>query len=160
MHNICPVNGSKGYNLLLKRKRSQVANVNELLKRKNRHRPLTKVLESTAMVCVPVICDHLSSPSSLPLPGLSDGKISGIESNGSRKDCSFATNNNSDSYGVSCENGSSSKSSDHAYDAALINHKLKKEKDISSISRPAENISVDRLFDVPFVGEEKHSTGS
>ncbi|KAG6782131.1 hypothetical protein POTOM_011519 [Populus tomentosa] len=159
MHNICPVNGSKGYNLLLKRKRSQVANVNELLKRKNRHRPLTKVLESTAMVCVPVICDHLSSPSSLPLPGLSDGKISGIESNGYRKDCSVATNNNSDSYGVSCENGSSSKSSDHAHDAALINHKLKKEKDISSISRPAENISVDRLFDVPFVGEEKHPTG-
>ncbi|KAJ6704407.1 TUDOR/PWWP/MBT SUPERFAMILY PROTEIN [Salix viminalis] len=157
MPNPYPVNGSKGYNLLLKRKRSQVANANELVKRKNRHRPLIKVLESTAMVCVPVICDQLSSPSSLPLPGLSE--IPGIGSNGSRKDCSVAANNNSDSYGVSCENGSSSKPSEHAYDAALINHKLKKEKYISSISRPAENISVDRLFDVPFVGEEKHSTG-
>jgi hypothetical protein len=36
---------------------------------------------------------------------------------------------------------------------------LKKEKDISSVSGLTENDSADRLFDVPFVGEEKHSTG-
>ncbi|XP_011011986.1 PREDICTED: uncharacterized protein At1g51745-like [Populus euphratica] len=159
MPNFSPVNGSKGYNSLLKRKRSQVANVNELLKRKNRHRPLTKVLESTTMVCVPVICDQIPSSSSSPLPGLSDSKISGLESNESRKDCSIAINNNSDNTGVSCENAGSLKSSEHVYDAPLINHNLKKEKDISSVSGLTENDSADRLFDVPFVGEEKHSTG-
>ena len=159
MPNFSPVNGSKGYNSLLKRKRSQVANVNELLKRKNRHRPLTKVLESTTMVCVPVICDQIPSSSSSPLPGLSDSKISGLESNESRKDCSIAINNNSDNTGVSCENDGSLKSSEHVYDAPLINHNLKKEKDISSVSGLTENDSADRLFDVPFVGEEKHSTG-
>ncbi|KAJ6963666.1 hypothetical protein NC652_002092 [Populus alba x Populus x berolinensis] len=159
MPNFSPVNGSKGYNSLLKRKRSQVANANELLKRKNRHRPLTKVLESTTMVCVPVICDQIPSSSSSPLPGLSDSKISGLESNESRKDCSIAINNNSDNTGVSCENAGSLKSSEHVYDAPLINHNLKKEKDISSVSGLTENDSADRLFDVPFVGEEKHSTG-
>ncbi|CAK7356817.1 unnamed protein product [Dovyalis caffra] len=159
MPNGSSVFGSKGYNSLLKRKRSQVANVNELLKRKNRRRPLTKVLESTAMVCVPVICNQLPSSSNSPLPGLSDSKISGIESNESRKDCSVGINNHSDSTGVSCENGGSLKPSEHAYDAPLINHKLKKEKDISSISGLTEKDSADRLFDVPFVGEEKHSTG-
>ncbi|KAJ6701031.1 TUDOR/PWWP/MBT SUPERFAMILY PROTEIN [Salix koriyanagi] len=159
MPNFSSANGSKGYNSLLKRKRSQVANVNELLKRKNRHRTLTKVLESTTMVCVPVICDQLPSSSSSPLPGLSDSKISGIVSNESRKDCSIAINNNTDNTGVSCENAGSLKPSEHAYDAPLTNHNLKKEKDISSISGLTENDSADRLFDVPFVGEEKHSTG-
>jgi hypothetical protein len=43
-----------------------------------------------------------------------------------RKECSIAINNISDSNGVSCE---------HAYDAPVINYNLKREKDISSISR-------------------------
>uniref|UniRef100_A0A2N9HU61 Uncharacterized protein n=1 Tax=Fagus sylvatica TaxID=28930 RepID=A0A2N9HU61_FAGSY len=70
-----PVNGSKGYSSSLKRKRSQVANVHEFLKKKNRRRPLTKVLESTAMVSVPVICDQLPSSSGSPLQAISDGRM-------------------------------------------------------------------------------------
>ncbi|KAA8540310.1 hypothetical protein F0562_024127 [Nyssa sinensis] len=137
----------------LKRKRSQVANVHEFLKRKNRRRPLTKVLESTAMVSVPVMCEQLASPSGSPLPGGSDSKVSGLESNESKKSFSLVINNNSDSTGVSCENGSSLNASEIA---SLIKQK---ENEISSISGLPENDSSDMLFDVPFVGEENHSAG-
>jgi len=51
-----------------------------------------------------------------------------------RKECSIAINNISDSTGVSCE---------HANDAPVINYKLKKEKDISSMSRLTESDSAD-----------------
>jgi hypothetical protein len=43
-----------------KRKRSQVAHVHDFLRKKNRRRQLTKVLESTAMVTVPVMCESKS----------------------------------------------------------------------------------------------------
>ncbi|XP_034695400.1 uncharacterized protein At1g51745 isoform X2 [Vitis riparia] len=153
-----PVNGSKGYFTSLKRKRTQVANVQEFLKRKNRRRPLTKVLESTAMVSVPVMCDQLASSSGSPLRGVSDGKVSGLESNESKRSFSMVINNNSDSTGVSCENGASLNASEHASDVSHIPYKLK-ENEISSMSGLHENDSSDRLFDVPFVGEEKHSAG-
>ncbi|XP_041000730.1 uncharacterized protein At1g51745 isoform X2 [Juglans microcarpa x Juglans regia] len=151
-----PVNGSKGYLPSLKRKRSQVANVHEFLKRKNRRRPLTKVLECTAMVSVPVICDQLPSSSGSPLQGMSDSRVSGLESNDSKK--SVIVNNNSDSTGVSCENGVPLNASEHACDASQILYKTK-ENEISSTAGLAENGSSDRLFDVPFVGEEKHTEG-
>lgn len=154
-----PVNGSKGYSTSLKRKRSQVANVHEFLKKKNRRRPLTKVLESTAMVSVPVICDQLPSSSDSPRQGISDGRVSGLESNESKK--SMIINNNSDSTVVSCENGAPLKASEQACDASHINYKIK-ENEISSINGLAGNDSSDRLFDVPFVGvleEEKHAAG-
>uniref|UniRef100_A0A5B6YN51 PWWP domain-containing protein n=1 Tax=Davidia involucrata TaxID=16924 RepID=A0A5B6YN51_DAVIN len=131
----------------LKRKRSQVANVHEFLKRKNRRRPLTKVLESTAMVSVPVMCEQLASPSGSPLPGVSESKVSGLESNGSKRSLSLVINNNSDSTGVSCENGTS------------LNAIKQKENEISSMLGLPENDPSDRLFDVPFVGEDKHSAG-
>ncbi|KAK0598208.1 hypothetical protein LWI29_032548 [Acer saccharum] len=148
------VNGSRTHSSL-KRKRSQVANVHEFLKRKNRRRPLTKVLESTAMVSVPVICDQLPSSNGSPLQGMSDSKVSGVESNESRKSLTMVINNNSDSTVVSCENGVSLNASEHACDASHNNHKMK-ENEISSIPGLAEK---DRLFDVPFVGEDKHSAG-
>ncbi|XP_050232337.1 uncharacterized protein At1g51745-like [Mercurialis annua] len=153
-----PSNGCKVYSSSMKRRRSQVANVHEFLKRKNRHRPLTKVLESTAMVSVPVICDQVPNLSDSPLHGLSESKISGIDSNESKKSFSVAANNNSDSTGVSCENSVSLNPSEHAHDASQVNCKLK-ENGISGVSGLAENDSSDRLFDVPFVGEEKHSAG-
>ncbi|RID62550.1 hypothetical protein BRARA_E01615 [Brassica rapa] len=81
--------------LSLKRKRSQVViNANDCSKRKNRRRQLTKVLESTAMVCVPV--------------------TSGMEPVESMKSVSVVINNSSDSTGVSCENvvGAKAKDSD------------------------------------------------
>ncbi|XP_021729559.1 uncharacterized protein At1g51745-like [Chenopodium quinoa] len=45
-----------------KKKRSQVVHIHELLKRKNRRRPLTKVLENTTMVPVRIICDEFANP--------------------------------------------------------------------------------------------------
>lgn len=158
MRDESPVNGSKGCFTSLKRKRTQVAHVQEFLKRKNRRRPLTKVLESTAMVSVPVMCDQLASSSGSPLHGMSDGKASGLESHESKKSFSVVINNNSDSTVVSCENGVSLNASEHASDVSHIPYKLK-ENEISSMSGLHENDSSDRLFDVPFVGEEKHSAG-
>ncbi|KAH1048132.1 hypothetical protein J1N35_038916 [Gossypium stocksii] len=160
-----PINGSRNHSSSLKRKRSQVANVHEFLKRKNRRRPLTKVLESTAMVSVPVSCDELPSSSSSPLRGLSDSKVSGMDSNESRKSISAVinnssnnNNNNSDSTGISCENGVSLNVSEHAADAdaSQTNNKTK-DKEIFSVQELAENESSDRLFDVPFFGEDKPS---
>ncbi|XVF86777.1 hypothetical protein PTKIN_Ptkin18bG0069800 [Pterospermum kingtungense] len=160
-----PVNGSRNHSSL-KRKRSQVANVHEFLKRKNRRRPLTKVLESTAMVSIPVACDELPCSSGSPHRGLSDSKVSGMDSNESRKIVSAVinkknnnnnnNNNNPDSTGVSCENGISLNVSEHAADASQANNKTK-DNDISSIPGLADNESSDRLFDVPFVGEDKPS---
>ncbi|XP_039009166.1 uncharacterized protein At1g51745-like isoform X2 [Hibiscus syriacus] len=65
-----PINDSRNHSSSLKRKRSQLANVHEILKRKNRRRPLTKVLETTAMVPVPVAFDELPSSSTLFSRGL------------------------------------------------------------------------------------------
>ncbi|XP_041015536.1 uncharacterized protein At1g51745-like isoform X2 [Juglans microcarpa x Juglans regia] len=161
-----PVNGSKSYLLSLKRKRSQVANVHEFLKRKSRRRPLTKVLESTAMVFVPVICDQLPSSSGSPLRGISECRVSVLESNDMKK--SVTVNKNSDSIGILCENGVPLKASELACDASELacdasNIVYKtKESETSSVTALVENDSSDRLFDVPFVGvlgEEKHSAG-
>ncbi|CAE5959951.1 unnamed protein product [Arabidopsis arenosa] len=133
----------------LKRKNSQVLNVNECSKRKNRRRQLTKVLESTAMVSVPVTCDQLVS---LDCQEIYDSKVSGMESVESMKSVSVVINNNSDSTGISCED---------AYEnvvGASHNNKAK-DSEISSISVSAEDDSSDRLFDVPLTGEENHSEG-
>ncbi|GMI82117.1 hypothetical protein HRI_001881000 [Hibiscus trionum] len=160
-----PINGSRNHSSTVKRKRSQVANVHEFLKRKNRRRPLTKVLESTAIVSVPVVCDELPSSSGSPLRGLSDRKVSGIDSNESHKSASAVIcnshNNNTNNSGrtrVSCENGVSLNASEHVADAdaSLTNNKTK-ENESSSLSVLAENESSNRLFDVPFVGEDKPS---
>ncbi|XP_031738776.1 uncharacterized protein At1g51745 isoform X2 [Cucumis sativus] len=87
---------------LFKRKRSQVSNVNEISKRKNRQRPLTKVLESTAMLSAPVVCNELPNSCASPLGGLSDGKLSELESNESKKSSSVTLNNSSDCTVISC----------------------------------------------------------
>ncbi|GMN37047.1 hypothetical protein TIFTF001_006491 [Ficus carica] len=140
----------------LKRKRTQVTNVHEFLKKKNRRRPLTKVLESTTMVSVPVICDQLPNSCGSPLGGLSDGKVSVLESTEPKGGVSVVVNNNSeDINGVSCENEPSLNASEPACDTSHINKT--KESDTSSVSGFAENDSSDRLFDVPFIGEEKQS---
>ncbi|GFZ08094.1 Tudor/PWWP/MBT superfamily protein [Actinidia rufa] len=142
----------------LKRKRSQVARVHEFLKRKNRRRPLTKVLESTVMVSVPVTCEQLPGPSGSPLLGISNGMVSELESNESKR--SFApVLNNLDSMGVSCENGISLNADGHASDVSLINHK-QKENEIVSMSELPEKDSSDKLFDVPLAREEKRPAGS
>ena len=141
----------------MKRKRTPVANVHEFLKRKNRRRPLTKVLESTAMVSVPVICNQVPSSCGSPLHGVSEGKVSILESTESKRDTAVTVNNNSDRTEVSCEDGVALNASDPACDTSLIT--MTKENDISSPSGVVENDSADRLFDVPFIGEEKQSAG-
>lgn len=153
-------NGVKGNSSTLKRKRSQVANVHEFLKRKNRRRPLTKVLESTAMVSVPVVGDQLPSSTSSPLCGISDGRISGLDSNGSKKSSPLLINN-SDSTGVECESGTALNVHEHGCGTPQISHGIK-ENEGSGMSGLAGNDSSDKLFDVPFVGvlgEEKHPPG-
>ncbi|XP_054784118.1 uncharacterized protein At1g51745-like isoform X2 [Prosopis cineraria] len=154
------VNGGKINPSSLKRKRSQVANVHEFLKRKNRRRPLTKVLESTAMVSVPVICDQLPNPTSSPLCGVPDGKISGLDSIGSKKGIPLAIHN-SDGNGVACENGTALGVNERGCGAPEISHRVK-ENETSGMSGLVGNGSSDKLFDVPLVGdlgEEKHAPG-
>lgn len=138
-----------------KRKRSQMSHVHEFLKRKSRRRQLTKVLESTAMVTVPVMCEQLGSPEGSLLPGVSECKVSGLESNESKMSVSVAINNNSDSTGFSGENGNSLNASEHACDASLVDCKQKKNEISNALGLP-ENDSSERLFDVPFVGEDIH----
>lgn len=143
-----PPDDGKVRSSLFKRKRSQVSNVNEISKRKNRHRPLTKVLESTAMLSVPVVCNELPNSCASPLGGLSDGKLSELESNESKKSSSATVNNNSDSTVISCENMTPT----NALDTSHFNIKGK-DNEVSSTSNRAGNDISDLLFHVPFSGE-------
>ncbi|XP_047341186.1 uncharacterized protein At1g51745-like [Impatiens glandulifera] len=132
----------------LKRKRSQVAHVHEFLKRKNRRRPLTKVLESTSIVSVPITCEPQVASTS---------KASAPDSNESKRNISTVLHN-SDTTGVSVDNESSLNLSDHASDAPIVNLK-QKENEISSRLGLTENDSSGKLFEVPFVGEDKQARG-
>ncbi|XP_024972913.1 uncharacterized protein At1g51745 isoform X1 [Cynara cardunculus var. scolymus] len=131
-------------NSSFKRRRSQVAHVHEFLKKKNRRRQLTKVLESTAMVTVPVMCEQVTGVTGSFLPNGSDNKVSGLECNESKRSFSVVINNNSDSTGDASNN-------------VFLTNCKQKENEISSISELAENDSIVRLFDVPFIGEEKQT---
>lgn len=153
-----PLNGGKGYSSSsLKRKRSQVAHVHDFLKRKNRRRPLTKVLESTAMVSVPITCDQFASSCG----GLSDAKISVMESLESKRSFSAGVvDNNSESTGPACENDILTNSTEpvsNKTDQADIHQKMKNEP--SCLPDAPENVLTDGLFDVPFIAEDKKSAG-
>ncbi|KAL0796736.1 hypothetical protein Bca101_068113 [Brassica carinata] len=127
--------------LSLKRKRSQVTNgTNECSKRKNRCRQLTKVLECTAMVCVPGTSDQLVT--------------SGLEPVESMKSVSVVINNNSDSTGVSCENAP-----ENVVGGGASHDNKAKDSEISSVSVSAEDDSSDHLYDVPLTEVAKHSAG-
>ncbi|XP_004236393.1 uncharacterized protein At1g51745-like [Solanum lycopersicum] len=138
----------------LKRKRSQVAHVHDFLKKKSRRRPLTKVLESTTMVSVPITCEQLPSPTGSTLAGVSESKVFALQSNESGK--SFPTVLNDTD--VISENGKPLDVFGHTNDSSLVKHE-QKENGISSILGLPENGSSDRLFDVPLVAEEKQSAG-
>lgn len=140
----------------LKRKRSQVARVHDFLKRKNRRRTLTKVLECSPVVHVPICA--LSPPNGSAVFEASDSKISGLESYDSKKNSSVVINNNSDSTGVSCENMITSVREPNHVNNATLRCK-QKENEISSVMGIPENDSLRRLFDVPLVTEEKRSAG-
>ncbi|XP_054781034.1 uncharacterized protein At1g51745-like [Prosopis cineraria] len=154
------VNGVKTSSSMLKRKRTQVATVHEFLKRKNRRRPLTKVLESTAMVSVPVVCNQLPTSSSSPLCGIPDSRISALDFNESKKSSPLVTHN-MDGTKVECEKGTSLNALEHGNDASQMSHNVK-ENDASGIAGLVGTDSSDKLFDVPFVGvlgEERHTPG-
>ncbi|CAL0324091.1 unnamed protein product [Lupinus luteus] len=144
------VNGGKGYSSTLKKKRSQLANVHEILRRKNRRRQLTKVLESTvAMVSLPLICDQLPCSRSSQMCGVTNNKAPKLDSNVSKRSDPAAIHN-SDTTVAACENGT-----------CQISHTLK-HIEASAISGLLGNDSSDKLVDLPFVrvlGEEKHATG-
>ncbi|GER53494.1 Tudor/PWWP/MBT superfamily protein [Striga asiatica] len=131
------------------KKRPRVGHASEFLKKKNKRRTLSKVLECTPMVCVPVVCEHLSSLTEPCV--LADSKIPRTdESNESNK---MNNNNNSDSTitGVSCENVVSlSIMSRNNGDGCKM-----KENEISSVVGVCED---GRLFDVPLVTEEKEQS--
>ncbi|XP_073142996.1 uncharacterized protein At1g51745-like isoform X2 [Henckelia pumila] len=88
----------------LKRKRSLVDHVHDFLKKKNRRRALTKVLESTPRLPVRVCAS--SSPNESCFPEALDCRVSGLESTKSKKNNSIVVKN-SGSMTVSCENGAS-----------------------------------------------------
>ncbi|KAK4736128.1 hypothetical protein R3W88_010389 [Solanum pinnatisectum] len=138
----------------LKRKRSQVAHVHDFLKKKNRRRPLTKVLESTAMVSVPITCEQLPSPTGSILAGVSESKVFALQSNESGKFFPTVLNDTD----IISENGKPLDAFGHTRDSSLVKHE-QKENGISSILGLPENGSSDRLFDVPLVAEEKQSAG-
>ncbi|CAH1442485.1 unnamed protein product [Lactuca virosa] len=120
-----------------KRRRSQVAHVHEFLKKKNRRRQLTKVLETTAMVTVPVMCEQLTGSGSGSF--LPEHKVSG-------------------SFSVVINNNNNSDSSNNDVSLSPTDSKQKdKENGSSSISGLLDNDSSARLFDVPFIGEEKET---
>ncbi|TYI64551.1 hypothetical protein E1A91_D09G096800v1 [Gossypium mustelinum] len=125
---------------LIKRKRSQLANVHKFSKRKYHWRPLTKVLASTAMVSVPVVCGEVPSSSGLSLMGLSDKKFPGMDFNESGESVyevinnnnNNNTNNNSDNTGVSCEN--------------CVSNAFEHVADVSQISNTTKD---DEIFGIP-----------
>lgn len=149
-----PVNGCKGYSSSLKRKRSQVAIVQDFLKKKNRRRPLTKVLESTAMVSVPVTCDQSASSSGNCLGTASDCKASGLEHLDSKKTSPMVPAN-SESPAVSHDNEPMVNDCKHAQKT----NDFSKTKETSRLLGLHENELSDVLFDVPFVGDDRDSTG-
>ncbi|XP_010468342.1 PREDICTED: uncharacterized protein At1g51745-like [Camelina sativa] len=129
----------------IKRNRSPVRNANEYSIRRTRQRPLTKVLESTAMVSVPLTRDELVNSDCSPPPGLSENKVSAV-----------IKNYNSDNNGVLCESVPVSNASKNNVDAI---HSKAKESEISNISLSANDDTSNVLFDVPLIGEENYSTG-
>ncbi|KAK4785101.1 hypothetical protein SAY86_001790 [Trapa natans] len=156
------MNGGKGHSSSsLKRKRSQVAHVHDFLKRKNRRRPLTKVLESTAMVSVPITCDQLATSCGSPLGVLSDAKTARIEFLESKRRFSSAVvEKNPESTGLAYENETLTNSAENANtntDQVDIHHKIKNEP--SCLLDLSENVQTDGLFDVPFISEDKKSSG-
>ncbi|XP_073302534.1 uncharacterized protein At1g51745-like [Primulina huaijiensis] len=113
----------------LKRKRSLVDHVHEFLKKKNRRRALTKVLESSPRLPVRVCAS--SSPNVSCFSGALDCRVSGLESN---------VINNSGSMTVSCQNGTLLNTSKHVSNTS-VRCKLK------------ENDSLEELFHVPLVAQ-------
>lgn len=126
----------------LKRKRSQMGNTHESVKRKNRHRPLAKVLESTAMVSAPAACDEAPCSGDFLLNGLSE--------------------NHSDCTGVLLGNNCALLNNAANVGHGNITENIAKDSGIiSGVARTTvvENASSDRLFHVPLVVEDKPPAG-
>lgn len=136
------MNGSRAVCMAyFKKKRSKVV-FQEILKRKENRDLLTKVLQSTTLVSVPIIYDELLSPC----------KSSSILC------CNAVDNKKYGSARVSCQNGPLKYASEHAQDSALISNKLKG-YDLSSMPELLGYDSSDNLFDVLLISEEELPDG-
>ncbi|KAK9066107.1 hypothetical protein SSX86_015509 [Deinandra increscens subsp. villosa] len=119
-----------------KKKRTHVVHVRDILKKKNRRHQLTKVLKKTEMITIPVTCREQTGLNGSGLPNV---KVWGVEYNelkGSFSDSTGDISNNIDA-----------------------NNCKQKEYENSSVSELLETDgSPGRLFDVPFVREQKQTT--
>ncbi|XP_058074011.1 uncharacterized protein At1g51745-like [Magnolia sinica] len=156
-----PVNSSKGSCSTLKRRCSQVSYVPENFKRKDRRRPLTKVMESTAKVAIPGFFDGGACPGQSSLEGIVEVKV---ESTLSKKNFSMVINNHSDSMGTSCEKETSFDASEHTCNASAdannsISHQEEKDNTFSSVLESHDDDCSDAFLNVPFVREENGTGG-
>lgn len=157
-----PVSRSKESCSILKKRQAQVGLVHEHTKRKNRCVPLTKVMESTTMVSVPVFCDQSASPVRSSFQGADDSKVTGLESTDSKMtNPSVANNKNSNCTVASCAKEVQLNSSYAGGTGLDVGQTLSDPKgnNTSTISELPANDVPNGLFDVPFVGVEKHSPG-
>lgn len=157
-----PVSRSKDSCSILKKRQPQVGLVHENMKRKNRCVPLTKVMESTTMVSVPVYCDQSASPGRSSLQGAEDNKVPGLESTDSKMTSSSAVNNKTSNCTVVSREKEVQLDASYTRGPGLDGAHAPsdpKGSSISSLSEFPANGGSDGLFDVPFVGEEKHSQG-
>ncbi|KAL5728866.1 hypothetical protein ACHQM5_001897 [Ranunculus cassubicifolius] len=156
LSNGSPVNKSKDSSSNPRKRPAQVALGHENSKRKNRCLPLTKVLESTAMVSVPVYCDQGASPGRSSLQGAEDSKISALESTDSQKTSISVINNNKPKCtGALGDKETSLDASATGIDAGQNPSEIKSSEVSANLELP-KNGGTDGLFDVPFVGEETH----
>ncbi|XP_076913676.1 uncharacterized protein At1g51745-like isoform X2 [Bidens hawaiensis] len=115
----------------LKKKQTRVVHIHDFLKKKSRRCQLTKVMKRTEMVTIPVMCEGLAD---LNGSGFPDAEMWEMEYNEVKG--SF---------------------SDSMADVA----NMKKEYENSSVSELLKtDDSSERLFDVPFIKEEKQTAGS
>ncbi|KAL8153419.1 hypothetical protein V2J09_011179 [Rumex salicifolius] len=147
-------NGSKGGCMSFFRKKRSKVLFHDILKRKNRRRMLTKVLQNDTLVSVPIIFDDIPSPRK---SSNYDARASCFESNDSKRSpsaavlCSNDDNNDSNSTGVSFEDTPSMNDSEDAQDA---------DYDRSSMSELIGYDSLENLFDVPLICEAELCDGS
>lgn len=113
-----PVDSSKGSSLTLKKKKSEVGPVQEsFAKRRDRRRPLTKVLESSAKLPVPSFSDYNYSVIESAHKGTTENEIDLLQSKPVKSSLSTLLRNSSEYTGTSLEKDTSLQTYPHVYEA-------------------------------------------
>ncbi|GLJ29429.1 hypothetical protein SUGI_0580170 [Cryptomeria japonica] len=113
-----PVNSSKGSSLTLKKKKSEVGPVQEsFAKRRDRRRPLTKVLESSAKLPVPSFSDYNYSVVESVRKRNMESEIGILQSKPVKSSLSTLPRNSSEYTGTSLEKDISMQTYPHVYEA-------------------------------------------